>query len=318
METLPRKRHRTVTEKRNRKTTGLFNTFKDGVQLVGSTEDLIVVVYTRVFLYANEGGSKEGRTPEAPEKYWGQRYHLFSRFDEGIQLDTESWYSVTHELIAQYIAKHCKSAVTVLDAFAGVGGNSISFAKYCHVLAVDIDNEKLRMLENNAKIYNREANIECVCRDFLEYKNEGEIDALFASPPWGGPGYKVSKVFDLYSMEPPLQEILAHACRITGNIALYLPKTIDPLQFIELLRSLPGVLNKVEFQVFYLNNKAKGICCYIGELVKADSMCIAKLLLLRFSPESTDSLFLKSIQLSQELDSNPFNEVLTQLINEHF
>lgn len=318
METLPRKRHRTVQGKRHRKATGLFKTFKDGVQLVGSTDDLIVVAYTRVFLYAHDSGSRDDRPLEAPEKYWGQRYHLFSKFDEGIQLDTESWYSVTHELIAQYIAKHCKAAGTVLDAFAGVGGNSIGFAKYCDVVAVDIDNEKLRMLKNNAKVYNREAKIECVCGDFLEYQNECEVGALFASPPWGGPGYKASKVFDVCSMEPSLKDILAHACRITANVALYLPKTIDPLQFIGLLRSLPRVPSKVEFQVFYLNNKAKGVCCYIGELVKVDSMSIAKLLLLRFSPESTDSLFLRSIQLSQDLDSTPFNEVLTQLINEHF
>lgn len=288
------------------------------MQLVGSTEDLFVVTYTRVFLYAHEGGSRDARPPEAPEKYWGQRYHLFSRFDEGIQLDTESWYSVTHELIAQHIAKHCRSAGTLLDAFAGVGGNSIHFAKYCDVIAVDIDSEKLRMLKNNAKVYDREAKIACVCGDFLEYKNECEVGALFASPPWGGPGYKASKVFDICSIEPPLRDILAHACHITGNVALYLPKTIDPLQFIGLLRDLPGVPRKVEFQVFYLNNKAKGVCCYIGELVKVDSVTVAKLLLLRFSPGSADSLFLRSIQLSQDLDASPFNEVLARLINEHF
>lgn len=44
--------------------------------------------------------------PYGPEiaKYWAQRYRLFSRFDEGIQLDRESWYSVTPEKIAEHIA----------------------------------------------------------------------------------------------------------------------------------------------------------------------------------------------------------------------
>ncbi|CAG2169712.1 unnamed protein product [Oppiella nova] len=38
-------------------------------------------------------------------KYWHQRYDLFSRFDEGIRMDSESWYSVTPERIAQHIAQ---------------------------------------------------------------------------------------------------------------------------------------------------------------------------------------------------------------------
>jgi hypothetical protein len=37
-------------------------------------------------------------------QYWAQRYRLFSRYDEGIQLDEESWYSVTPEKIAEHIA----------------------------------------------------------------------------------------------------------------------------------------------------------------------------------------------------------------------
>ena len=34
-------------------------------------------------------------------KYWLQRYTLFSRFDEGVALDEEGWYSVTPEAIAR-------------------------------------------------------------------------------------------------------------------------------------------------------------------------------------------------------------------------
>ena len=29
------------------------------------------------------------------DKYWDQRYRLFSKFDSGIQLDAESWFSVS-------------------------------------------------------------------------------------------------------------------------------------------------------------------------------------------------------------------------------
>ena len=33
-------------------------------------------------------------------RYWLQRYRLFSRYDEGIQLDLEGWFSATPEKIA--------------------------------------------------------------------------------------------------------------------------------------------------------------------------------------------------------------------------
>ena len=42
---------------------------------------------------------------EVDNKYWAQRKRLFSKFDEGIQLDKESWYSVTPEAIANHIAR---------------------------------------------------------------------------------------------------------------------------------------------------------------------------------------------------------------------
>lgn len=41
-------------------------------------------------------------------KYYDQRYRLFSRYDQGILLDEESWYSVTPEIIAYDIAQKCQ------------------------------------------------------------------------------------------------------------------------------------------------------------------------------------------------------------------
>lgn len=32
-------------------------------------------------------------------RYWAQRHRLFSRFDEGVRLDAESWFSVPHTTI---------------------------------------------------------------------------------------------------------------------------------------------------------------------------------------------------------------------------
>lgn len=66
-------------------------------------------------------------------KYWGQRYLLFSRFDEGIRMDEEGWFSVTSEAIAKHHAVRCGCGI-VVDCFTGVGGNAIQFAMRCVLL----------------------------------------------------------------------------------------------------------------------------------------------------------------------------------------
>jgi hypothetical protein len=89
------------------------------------------------------------------EKYWDQRYRIFSKFDDGIRLDEESWYSITYETIGKYIVDKYRKLEennqleihTVLDCFSGCGGMTIPFAsagKY--VYAVDWDSSKLAYL----------------------------------------------------------------------------------------------------------------------------------------------------------------------------
>ena len=41
-------------------------------------------------------------------KYWLQRYSLFNRFDEGVLMDEEGWYSATPEVIAAHQACKCR------------------------------------------------------------------------------------------------------------------------------------------------------------------------------------------------------------------
>ena len=102
-------------------------------------------------------------------KYWHQRYRLFSKFDEGIELDYESWFSVTPEKIAEHIARRFEHATTIIDGFCGVGGNTIQFAKKgASVIAIDIDPEKIAMAKNNAKIYGVQDKIEFICGDFFD------------------------------------------------------------------------------------------------------------------------------------------------------
>lgn len=119
------------------------------------------------------------------DKYWNQRRRLFSRFDQGVQLDEEGWYSVTPEQIADHVALRltdlattCQGSnknIVVLDAFCGCGGNAIAFAKQPNisVIAVDLDRSKLRRAAHNAALYDISPNklvfIECNVLFILEH-----------------------------------------------------------------------------------------------------------------------------------------------------
>ncbi|KAH9498364.1 hypothetical protein Btru_008095 [Bulinus truncatus] len=133
-------------------------------------------------------------------KYWYQRYRLFRRFDEGIKLDKESWFSVTPEAIAAHIAERCRCDV-IVDGFCGAGGNAIQFAYTCNkVVAIDIDKTKLELARHNAEVYGVADRIEFIHGDYLQLAPSLKADVVFLSPPWGGPEYLNKDVYDLDEM----------------------------------------------------------------------------------------------------------------------
>lgn len=141
----------------------------------------------------------QANIPPELKKYWHQRYRLFSRYDEGIQMDYDGWFSVTPENVAAQIAERCRCK-TVVDAFCGVGGNAIQFAMTCEkVIAIDNSPIRIACAKANAKIYGVEDYITFVQGDYLEWaKQQSElpisqredIDVIFMSPPWGGISYQ--------------------------------------------------------------------------------------------------------------------------------
>jgi hypothetical protein len=62
---------------------------------------------------------------------WYQRLFLLPEYDIlPLLLDDTGWFSITPQPIAAHIAERCTSDV-IIDAFCGVGGNTIEFAKTC-------------------------------------------------------------------------------------------------------------------------------------------------------------------------------------------
>ncbi|XP_054841231.1 trimethylguanosine synthase [Eublepharis macularius] len=204
-------------------------------------------------------------------KYWAQRYRLFSRFDEGIQLDREGWFSVTPEKIAEHIADRVKqsfNADIIIDAFCGVGGNAIQFALAAkRVIAIDIDPVKIALAHNNAEVYGVADQIEFICGNFMQLASRLKADVVFLSPPWGGPEYATAEIFDIETMISPNGfEIFKLSQKITNNVVYFLPRNAD----IDQIASLAGPGGKAEIEQNFLNNRLKTITAYFGDLIRQD------------------------------------------------
>nr|XP_053627808.1 uncharacterized protein LOC128685346 isoform X2 [Cherax quadricarinatus] len=215
----------------------------------------------------NYGVTDESPPPDVPQevhKYWAQRHRLFIKYDEGIKLDQESWYSVTPELIAAHHANRCRCDV-VVDAFCGAGGNAIQLAMTCnYVIAIDIDPVKIALARHNAAVYGVADRIEFIIGDFFQLVPRLKADVIYLSPPWGGIEYFRDGTYDVRNLGGVFncEELLATARTITTDIALYLPRTSNLYQIIE----LAGIGGTVDIELNHMGRKKKALTAYFGDL----------------------------------------------------
>ncbi|KAL0917461.1 hypothetical protein M5K25_012523 [Dendrobium thyrsiflorum] len=198
-------------------------------------------------------------------KYWRQRYSLFSRFDYGIKMDEESWFSVTPELIAKHHAFRCGPG-TIIDCFTGVGGNAIQFAmRSNHVIAIDVDPQKIEYAQQNAVIYEVSERIDFIKGDFFEIAPSLKGDVVFLSPPWGGPDYARMQTYDMSLLRPREGYYLFKiASLIAAKVVMFLPRNVNLAQLVDLSLLADPPWN-LEVEKNYLNGKLKSITAYFDK-----------------------------------------------------
>ncbi|KAI0831980.1 S-adenosyl-L-methionine-dependent methyltransferase [Trametes gibbosa] len=245
--------------------------------------------------------TEASQVPEQLQKYYSQRERYFSLYSSGCLLDEEGWYSVTPERVADQIADRCRCDV-ILDAFCGVGGNAIAFARTCErVIALDVSPIRLALARHNAALYGVQDRIEFVLGDFLSFarslqtarspeggtqSSKRKIDVVFLSPPWGGPSYiagsptkpraattlsspedttnNAHAEFGLESIGPIHgRDLFKVAREITKNVAYFLPRNTN----LEEISQLVSPEEKVEVEEEWMGSKLKALTCYYGGLV---------------------------------------------------
>jgi len=212
-----------------------------------------------------------GEVPWDIQKYWHQRHSIFSLYDEGIYMTDDAWFGVTPEPVATQIASDlaksaAQSQTTIIDVFAGAGGNAIAFAlsgRWQNVIAIERDISVIACAQNNAAIYGVAEKITWINDDCFSYvPNNPQINpsetVIFASPPWGGPGYRTDEVFDLSTMQPYSLKQINDMCKAMDN-ALYLPRTSDLRQ----IAKLAPEGEKIEVVHYCMEGASKALVVYV-------------------------------------------------------
>jgi len=193
------------------------------------------------------------RPPKDPRlaTFYARRKHLFSRFDEGIVLSDEMFYSVMPEAFGEHVGEKihriCPS-LPVLDLFGGAGGQAISMAKFVPmVYTIEYNIDNFAQMQNNVRVYDRTGQVVMILGDVFELAVKLARNTSFAcvtiSPPWGGLNYREQQEFDIHSLQmgghdgDDLLALLRALRPYCDRCTLHLPRTTSVESYRELRRA---------------------------------------------------------------------------------
>lgn len=187
------------------------------------------------------------------QHYWDR---LTDR-EKSMKLDEEGLFSLALESVAIDIAKKTPGDL-IVDAFCGVGGMSIGFARAGkNVIAIETDNMRLEMAKYNASLFGVADKIEYIHGNCLELLPTTNPDSIFLDPPWGGTDYNEIKKFRLSNFEPDGTILLNLSFSITDSVVMRLPKNFD-------FQELDYFERKYEIESNILDGKLLHHCAYFS------------------------------------------------------
>jgi SAM-dependent methyltransferase len=167
---------------------------------------------------------------------------------------------IDHRL-TDHIAQRFEGRI-VLETCAGGGFSTIALARYAQrVISIEIESSRIEQARYNARLAQLADKITFICGDALSTQMDDEllrVNAAYLDPDWAvtGPGH-VFRFFQS-NTRPPTDALLEHVKRITNNIALILPPSLD-------LTELDG-LPPHERERLFLKNEHALYCLYFGNL----------------------------------------------------
>lgn len=179
---------------------------------------------------------------------------------ELLKITKEGEFSVTFwrdaQQVCDVIKKYVGSDITITDATACNGGDTIMFAKnFKHVNSVEYNEKNYEVLANNVNVYNLK-NVTLYNNDYNDCLDLKQT-VLYFDPPWGGPEYKNRDLIDTLHIGTRKIEDFVELPELK-NVKLFvfkLPKNYNTYKFKQLGAQVVGVLNKrkdIKYIMVYL------------------------------------------------------------------
>lgn len=184
--------------------------------------------------------------------FWNIRHKIFSKFDEWILCDIIWLNSTKTEEMAIKLGNMVSWNI-VLDWFCWLGSNAIWFAlAWKKVITCDINWERLKMAQNNAKIYWVQDKITFIHWNVLNYIWKLEYDTAYFDPPWSTNWvhYLDKWKFKFSDYWVNGLDLIILAKQKTDNIIFALPINFDFSELDSFLWSFIITKEMLEWQLF--------------------------------------------------------------------
>lgn len=127
--------------------------------------------------------------------------------------------------------------LTITDGTAGMGGDSISFAKHFKkVVSVEIVKEHYEICKNNFKYYSLD-NIELLNADYTKIYDKLNNDIVFLDSPWGGSDYVLKDKAELkmFGTDLKFSELVKNLLDKNKDLAIFIkcPKNFSTLDLTD-------------------------------------------------------------------------------------
>lgn len=189
---------------------------------------------------------------------------------ENLKIDKESIHFISTpnnakkiaNIIGLYIKKHFND-ITIVDSTAGVGGDSIAFAKkFGNVISIEIDKTRYDNLKNNMEAYEFK-NVYVINSNSIDIipkiSKIQNIDVIYIDPPWGGKDYRNNNNLRLKISNMKLENVILNYFNPTimlsppKMVALKLPKNYDIKYLFNKLNNDPIEPDKFKIHMHSLN-----------------------------------------------------------------
>ncbi|KAL4474918.1 hypothetical protein ABPG74_001614 [Tetrahymena malaccensis] len=197
-------------------------------------------------------------------------------YNRNFKSDFDSQFNAIPEPICQYLSSRLKNQV-VVDAFCGVGYNTVQFAKEANqVIAIDYNSVKVSHARYNIDQFKQLHKVEVIQSDFLNMKKL-KADTVVLHPDYKKIDNSISSssgldnsINLLTEVQPNLVEALKLSFSISDSVVLILQKSCDIQQLPQVLEQANYPYKKfaVEIELMHIDRKFNLALVFLGDIAQ--------------------------------------------------